>query len=466
MKLIRTTRTSSKAMGARRSLRIAELARRKEAIAKALETAKAASLATATKQKKKRKTSVASDLSSEIIKRKKRRTSHEKTPMMENNIKIDSKRTGSVHPKFKGSEGVEVCISFDTTGSMYSCLDEVRRSVKATIKRLLKDIPTIRIALVAHGDYGDEKTTYLIKTLDHTNDEKKLVDWVTNVERTSEFDSDECYELVLRDVQSLSWSPTCQNRSLVLIGDANPHPLHPKNRNPYQIEWREEAQKLKDMDIRVYAVHALNDNSSKTFYQSLASITNGTYLQLPQFDSIIDFLCGICYSQNDNSQVEAYEKELRARRGGRELAPEVCALFDKLLGREVTETVAKEGGIKPVKYGRFKTLDVDSGIDKIQIRTLVKDKGLDFKTGRGFYQFTKPENISMKKEIVLAHKKTGNVYTGESARMLLGVTYASYEMTRRIKPSDYMDFDIFVQSTSYNRNLIGGTKFMYEVSCC
>ena len=179
----------------------------------------------------------------------------------------------------------------------------------------------------------------------------------------------------------------------------------------------------------------------------------------------MDFLCGICYGWNDHSQVEAYERELRARRGGSELAPEVCALFDKLLGREATKTVAKEGGIKPVKKGRFQAIDVDRSIDKIQIRQLVKDKGLEFKTGRGFYQFTKPENISMKKEIVLAHRKTGEMYTGESARMLLGVTDAAYEMKKRIKPSDYMDFDIFVQSTSYNRNLIGGTKFMYEVSC-
>ena len=357
-----------------------------------------------------------------------------------------------------------MCISFDTTGSMYSCLDEVRRSVKVTIRRLLGDIPHIRIALVVHGDYGDEKTTYLIKTLDHTNDEKALVDWVNNVERTNGFDGDECYELVLRDVQNLSWSPSCRNRSLVLIGDSNSHELKPKSRNPYQIEWRKEAQKLKDMDVRIYAVHALDNSTSRDFYQSLASITNGTYLKLPQFDSIVDFLCGICYGQNDHGQVEAYEKELRARRGGSELAPEVRALFDKLLGREATETVAKKGGIKPVSRGRFQTLDVDSDIDKVQIRTFVKDKGLNFKTGRGFYQFTKPENIIMKKEIVLAHKGAGEMYTGESARMLLGITETTSAARKRIKPSDFMDFDMFVQSTSYNRNLMGGTKFMYEVT--
>ena len=70
----------------------------------------------------------------------------------------------------------------------------------------------------------------------------------------------------------------------------------------------------------------------------------------------------------------------------------------------------------------------------------------------------------MKKEIVLVHKETGEMYTGKSAKMLLGVTEAAYATKQRLQPSDYMDFNIFVQSTSYNRNLIGGTKFMYEVA--
>ena len=127
-------------------------------------------------------------------------------------------------------------------------------------------------------------------------------------------------------------------------------------------------------------------------------------------------------------------------------------------------SVERNGGITPVPNGRFEILDVDNHIDKVQIRTFLKDNGLSFKTGRGFYQFTKPENISLKKEIVLAHKNTGEMYTGYSAKMLLGITEDKYELKVRIRPSDYMDFDIFVQSTSYNRNLIGGTKFMYEVT--
>ncbi len=47
--------------------------------------------------------------------------------------------------------GIDVVFSFDTTGSMYPCLEEVRHKLKEIIERLLKDIPNIRIALIAQG---------------------------------------------------------------------------------------------------------------------------------------------------------------------------------------------------------------------------------------------------------------------------------------------------------------------------
>lgn len=42
---------------------------------------------------------------------------------------------------------LDLVFSFDTTGSMYSCLDEVRKNLEMMISRILKDIPNIRIAV-------------------------------------------------------------------------------------------------------------------------------------------------------------------------------------------------------------------------------------------------------------------------------------------------------------------------------
>ena len=60
---------------------------------------------------------------------------------------------------------VEVVFSFDTTGSMYPCLTQVRRHIKSTVTRLGEEVPGIRIGIIAHGDYCDKNVTYVTKHL-------------------------------------------------------------------------------------------------------------------------------------------------------------------------------------------------------------------------------------------------------------------------------------------------------------
>jgi len=67
-------------------------------------------------------------------------------------------------------------------------------------------------------------------------------------------DWEECYELVLYEArEKLSWTPGTQ-RSLVMIGDAKPHPptFH---MNTLKLDWRVEAKKLHDeLGVKIYAV--------------------------------------------------------------------------------------------------------------------------------------------------------------------------------------------------------------------
>lgn len=67
--------------------------------------------------------------------------------------------------------------------------------------RLYKEIPGIRIAVFAHGDYQDKDTTYDTTWVDFTTDKKKLCNFIKNVSSTFGYDSDECYELVLKQVR-------------------------------------------------------------------------------------------------------------------------------------------------------------------------------------------------------------------------------------------------------------------------
>ena len=66
---------------------------------------------------------------------------------------------------------------------------------------VVRDIPKVRVAVIAHGDYFDRDRTYVLKAEDFTTDSERLGDFVENLEFTSGGDWPECYELVLRHVR-------------------------------------------------------------------------------------------------------------------------------------------------------------------------------------------------------------------------------------------------------------------------
>ena len=105
-------------------------------------------------------------------------------------------------------------------------------------------------------------------------------------------------------------------------------------------------------------------------------------------------------------------------------------------------------------------MHVDADSD---IKSFVVGQGITFAKGRGFYQLTKPEVISKKKEIILQKKDTGELFEGLAARRMLHLV--DYDETKKYKCNDYpSEYLVFIQSTSVNRKLLADTKFLYEVT--
>ena len=86
--------------------------------------------------------------------------------------------------------------------------------------------------------------------------------------------------------------------------------------------------------------------------------------------------------------------------------------------------------------------------------------GATFKVGRGFYQWTKNEEVQKRKEIVLQDRATGEFFSGDRARQLAGLPIGARTMAR---PPAMERWVAYVQSTSANRKLMGGTTFLYEI---
>ena len=223
---------------------------------------------------------------------------------------------------------MEIVFSFDTTGSMYSVIKEVRGRVSDMIQRLQSDIPGIKIAIFAHGDYCDRDRNYVTKFIDFTDDVTKAVDFVNNVKDTwGGGDGGECYELVMHEVRTkLSWTPGSQ-RALVLIGDDMPH--GPKFRqNKLKLNWRKEADSLAAIGVRIYSVQCDDFEPADHFYAEIAKKTDGQHLQLKDFKNLFDFLMTVCYREQGDDLFYSYEKEVRSRDGG--VHKDLDNLFGKL----------------------------------------------------------------------------------------------------------------------------------------
>ena len=193
-------------------------------------------------------------------------------------------RTGLVKPKVKESttttsDGrLDMVIAFDTTGSMASYINAVKKHVKELIPKLFKQNPDLRIGIVAFGDYCDMPSKYnfgkAYQVCELTDDENKLIKFITSAQNTGGGDSDEFYELVIKKiVEETNWRED-STKAVLFIADANPHEVGYSYGNIVvnnQIDWREEAKKAAEKEIKFDTLTIYETE----WYKELSSITNG-----------------------------------------------------------------------------------------------------------------------------------------------------------------------------------------------
>lgn len=357
------------------------------------------------------------------------------------------------------NNSIDVCISFDTTGSMYPCLTQVRREIKEIVRRLFNDIDNLRISIIAHGDYCDVNNPYTILIKDFEENPDSIVEFINDVKPTYGGDTPECYELVLNQARTrLSWK-SGRSKVLVIIGDDLPHgPNYPSNVS--KIDWRNELGLLLESGINVYGIHAMPGcrRHSKSFYEEIAKKTGGFYLTLEQFSNIKDLIMAICYKQEGEESLNNFTNELKSK--GR-LNYNIKTTLQRLNNKEIEEYVSKDG-LNPVPDGRFQMLMVD----KVQsIKDFILEQGATFKAGRGFYELTKSEKVGLNKEILLYEKETGKIFNGSQVREILSLMPQENirGVNERLKPVFLEKYKVFIQSTSYNRKLMEDTALLYEV---
>lgn len=382
------------------------------------------------------------------------------------------------------SNKIDLVVSFDTTGSMYPVLSQVRTEVEKFVHTMFSEFSDLRLGIIAHGDYCDKDDPYTIRVMDLTRDENKLCKFVKETQKTYGGDADECYELVLNTARTvINWRDEAQH-VLVLIGDASPHGVrYPQNTD--HLDWEEEAKKLGKDDVKIFSVHALSyyRSSSKGFYKSIAELSGGVYLTLDQFNEIVELIKATCYQQGGEEKLNEYISIIR---DNGKLTNSMDRNFRRLKGEKVEETeysygrtstrkhtsrktsdesvtIKEMAELEPVMPGRFQVMTVDENCD---IKGFVTKNGIEFKKGRGFYELTKVETVQQYKEIIMQDKETGEMFVGSQVREKLGLQPQTEKggVNEKLYAKDAKEFRIFVQSTSVNRKLIADTTFLYEIS--
>ena len=198
-------------------------------------------------------------------------------------------------PSVTSEELTDMVIAFDSTGSMRSYIDSVKKYVKDLIPTMLHQNKNLKISIVVFGDYIDMKSVTnhefgrAYQVIGLTNDEKKLIKFVTGAEDTSGGDPDEFYELVFRKIRTETEWRKGSSKSVLLIADYTPHPkseylsgiCHKFSKTP--IDWKVECELLAKDGIKVDTLRIRPQIQFVQFYEAVSHITGG--LSLPFADS-------------------------------------------------------------------------------------------------------------------------------------------------------------------------------------
>lgn len=202
------------------------------------------------------------------------------------------------------SQSAAIVFSFDTTGSMNPCIQQVRQQLRDVVEMLRQDKVDVKIGLIAHGDYCDGDNA--IKVLDLTDDLEKIMTFINTTPNTGGGDAPECYELALNRARSMSWPK--EGGSLVLIGDDEPHGVnYPGNTD--HLNWKEEVKALKAANVNVFPMQCLFSEHRtlvNKFWEEVSGLSETPLLILENFKESGDVLGAVAYATAGSETYENY----------------------------------------------------------------------------------------------------------------------------------------------------------------
>jgi hypothetical protein len=109
--------------------------------------------------------------------------------------------------------------------------------------------------------------------------------------------------------------------------------------------------------------------------------------------------------------------------------------------------------------GHFKQFTVPC---ELEVEEFIEtETGKPYVVGSTFYQLMKPEKVGKNKRVLIQEKGKRAVYGGPDARLLIGLPEQG-EADSKVIPGNHANYNVFIESTSYNRKLVRGTKVLWD----
>jgi len=233
---------------------------------------------------------------------------------------------------------------------MYGHLKKVRETLVELVAQLVamckKHKAQLRLGVIAHGDYCDKGSSYVIKFLplceaDAAGRIANVVQFVNSVEPTGGGDAPECYELAMKQAaHKMGWGKNSR-RLMVMVGDDQPHHVgYSYGGYTNSIDWKAELVMLAKKKVRIYAVEAGRGHSTAVsdFWSKLAADTKGKRLVIDDASTLSGIVCcGIAKELGEAAYAE-HGAALRAR--GR-MTGEMMRVYEEIRTVVVTTHVVR-----------------------------------------------------------------------------------------------------------------------------
>jgi hypothetical protein len=201
--------------------------------------------------------------------------------------------TSSIQKDILHSErGLDLVLVGDLTGSMQHYHTLLKRKFVDLCNELFPLIENLKIGIVFYLDHGSGDP-YVTRVQKLTNNTQELIQFINATSTGSGGDADEAVEDALNDLKSnMNWKET-NTHSVVIFGDASPHPY---SQCPHQYDFFNLTRDLFQKKITINSVYC--SHYPQESLQKLENVNVGnfssriTYLEPPNFFSWIANVTG------------------------------------------------------------------------------------------------------------------------------------------------------------------------------